>query len=210
MQQVNLYLEEFRKVEPQYSAVMTLIVSGYLIFFGTVCGVILYSMVIHKSNQKLELEQQANYWEEQLDIAFQQNPEPKIDEKIIVSIKGYEAQVRRNKNVLDYLENQQQNITSQSFSIYLSALTWVQQKDLWLTKVAIKRGGESLTLVGRALNPDALPEYLKKLSQLDVFKSLQFEVFDLKRDGEQMKFIVSSESEDKSIEGFLENASSQN
>lgn len=210
MQQVNLYLEEFRSKEPEFSAAMILILCGYLVFIGSVIGIGLYGLVIHEMDENIALENQANFWDEQLNIAFRQNPEPKIDERLIVAITGYENRIRRNKNVLNYLNGQQKDFKRQSFSIYLLGLTWVKQDDLWLTEVAIKQGGESLTLTGRALNPDALPEYLKKLSEIDVFKNLEFEVFDLKRDGNEVQFIVSSEKEDGSLEGFLENATSQN
>ena len=39
---------------------------------------------------------------------------------------------------------------------------------------------------------------------------MQFEVFDLKRDGAEMKFVVSSELQEMSLDDYLEKATSKN
>ncbi|MGR6871721.1 hypothetical protein ACU6U9_05295 [Pseudomonas sp. HK3] len=210
MQQVNLFLEEFKKIEPPYSAAIILLLMGYTLFFSFVVTGGLYALTVKERAVHTDLLEQTRFWQEQFDIAYQQNPEPKISEALLKSIEGYERQITRNMNVLGYLSGRRNVVRKQVFSIYLDALTKIKQDDLWLTKIAIKKGGTSLTLHGRVLNPSGLPEYIRKISELDIFKTMQFEVFDLKRDGDQMKFVVSSEKQEMSIEDYLDKATTKN
>lgn len=207
MQQVNLYLDEFKHHEPILSSAVIVIICGYMVFIGVLVSIISYGVLVHMEKENEVLQRQADYWQEQLQIAFRQNPEPSIDESLLKEIGRIEDQVIRNHSVLRYLKQRQEDFENQSFSVFLLALTWVKQPDLWLTKVAIKRSGKSLTLTGRALQSDALPDYLNKLSTIEVFKNMTFQVFDLQRDGKEYKFIVSSDAQEKNNETVLESVS---
>ena len=81
--------------------------------------------------------------------------------------------------------------------MYLLGLTWIIEKDLWLTEIKISSGGGKLSLSGRALNAEALPSYLKKLSEIEVFADMKFRVFEMKREGDVLNFVVSSDRERK-------------
>ncbi|NVK40162.1 MAG: PilN domain-containing protein [Oceanospirillaceae bacterium] len=208
MQQVNLYLDEFKHQEPEMSSAVILILSGYMVIIGVVISVALSAMSWFVGKDNLGLSQQADYWQEQLDIAFKKNPEPMIDSNLLKNIEQLEKQVLQNEGVLNYLKSRTENIENQSFAVYLLGLTWVYQEDLWLTKVSIKRSGQSLTLTGKALNSRALPAYLKKLSEIEVFKNMTFQVFDLQKEGKEFKFVVSSDAQEKTLDGYFENVSS--
>ena len=41
MQQVNLYLEEFKKIEPEYSANTIFLLMGYVLFIGVIISIAL-------------------------------------------------------------------------------------------------------------------------------------------------------------------------
>lgn len=86
----------------------------------------------------------------------------------------------------------------------------MNQEDLWLTKVAIKDGGQSLSLSGKTLNPDSLPVYLDKLSELEVFSDMSFRVFDLTREPDGLSFEVSTKKEVKTVESLLEKVTDRN
>ncbi|MFT5593871.1 MAG: hypothetical protein ACI8SR_002258 [Oceanicoccus sp.] len=210
MQQVNLFLDEFKKIELPYSASVIALLLGYVFVIGLAVTAGLYVLTMQERTMEKEVAEQSVFWKEKYDVAFQQNPEPKISDILLRSIEGYENQISRNEDVLNYLSDRRDLIDKRTFSVYLEALTKIKQENLWLTKVLIKKGGTSLSLYGRVLDPSDLPAYLKKISDLDVFKSMQFEIFDLKRNGDQMKFVVSSEKQEKSIEDYLEQATSKN
>jgi hypothetical protein len=210
MQQVNLYQVDLQKTEADYSAAIIYIILGYMVFIGLVVSLVLYFISTQEIRSKQALQEQADFWNAQLDIAYRQHPEPKVDDILLRSIEGYESQISRNENVLEYLNSRKEVISNRKLSIYLEALTQVKQDNLWLTNVSIKKDGRSMSIKGQALEASALPEYIKKISDLDIFKSMEFVVFDLKRVGSTMKFVVSSEQQEKSIEDFLESAESQN
>jgi hypothetical protein len=210
MQQVNLYQIDLQKTEAEYSAAIIYIILGYMVFIGLVVSLVLYFVSTQEIRSKQALQEQADFWNAQLDIAYRQHPEPKVDDILLRSIEGYESQISRNENVLEYLNSRKEVISNRKLSIYLEALTQVKQDNLWLTNVSIKKDGRSMSIKGQALEASALPEYIKKISDLDIFKSMEFVVFDLKRVGSTMKFVVSSEQQEKSIEDFLESAESQN
>lgn len=210
MQQVNLYQVDLQKTEADYSAAIIYIILGYMVFIGLVVSLVLYFISTQEIRSKQALQEQADFWNAQLDIAYRQHPEPKVDDILLRSIEGYESQISRNENVLGYLNSRKEVINNRKLSIYLEALTQVKQDNLWLTNVLIKKDGRSMSIKGQTLEASALPEYIKKISDLDIFKSMEFVVFDLKRVGRKMKFVVSSEQQEKSIEDFLESAESQN
>ena len=110
MQQVNLYQVELQKTEPDYCAAIIYIILGYLIFIGLVVSLILYYISAQEIRSKTELQEQADFWNTQLDIAYRQHPEPKVDDILLRSIEGYESQISRNENVLEYLSSRKEVI----------------------------------------------------------------------------------------------------
>ena len=210
MQQINLYLDEFKQIEPKYSAVFILILSGYALFIGVVVSTILATLVWYQESSMKDHSAKALDWEAQLELAKQAYPEPKTDPLLLRKIETLKQNVARNKTVLRYLNSRQLEVENQAFSVLLLALTWVNQDDLWLTSVAIRDGGQSLSLEGRTLAPESLPKYLDKLSELEVFSDMSFRVFDLKREGDALVFQVSSKKEVKSVETLLEQVSKGN
>lgn len=55
--------------------------------------------------------------------------------------------------------------TAAGFSRYMMALSRQSLPGVWLTGFDLAAGGSELTLSGRALNPDLLPEYLQRLTR---------------------------------------------
>lgn len=210
MQQVNLYLNEFKHIEPPYSAATLLYLSVYSILFGFLISGFLVSILWWQKAELKVSKKQLNVWQENLAIAKIEFPEPKVDEKFKVIISELKEEMARNKVVLKYLESRQIQVEHQSFSVFLLALTWVIEKDLWLTDIQITEGGENLHLSGRALKADSLPIYLKKLSEIDVFSNMKFRVFEMDREENEFSFVVSSMREGRDLESILEQFTGKN
>ena len=200
MQQVNLYLDEFKHIEPPYSAVTLMFLSVYSLVLGLLIGGGLLSVLWWQQSDLKANKKQLNVWQENLSIAKIEFPEPQIDEHLKNNISRLKEEFVRNKAVLKYLQSRQIEVEHQSFSVLLLALTWVSEKDLWLTDIKITGGGENLFLSGRSLRADSLPSYLEKLSEIDVFSQLQFRVFEMDREGDEFTFVVSSTREEDSLE----------
>jgi len=200
MQQVNLYLDEFKHIEPPYSAVTLMFLSVYSLVLGLLIGGGLLSVLWWQQSDLKANKKQLNVWQENLSIAKIEFPEPQIDEHLKNNISRLKEEFVRNKAVLKYLQSRQIEVEHQSFSVLLLALTWVSEKDLWLTDIKITGGGENLFLSGRSLRADSLPSYLEKLSEIDVFSQLQFRVFEMDREGDEFTFVVSSTREEDGLE----------
>ena len=210
MQQINLYLDEFKRIEPKFSAAVILILSGYAFVIGVIITGVLVSMLWYQQSNLKQHQAKATEWEKQLAAAEQVYPEPKVDPLLLRKIDTLKENIARNQTVLRYLNGRQLEVENQAFSVLLLALTWVNQEDLWLTKVAIKDGGQSLSLTGKTLNPDSLPVYLDKLSELEVFSDMSFRVFDLTREPDGLSFEVSTKKEVKTVESLLEKVTDRN
>jgi len=210
MQQINLYLDEFKRIEPKFSAAVVLILSGYAFVIGAIISGALAGMLWYQQSNLKQHQAKATEWEKQLAAAEQVYPEPKVDPLLLRKIDSLKENIARNQTVLRYLNGRQLEVENQAFSVLLLALTWVNQEDLWLTKVAIKDGGQSLSLTGKTLNPDSLPVYLDKLSELEVFSDMSFRVFDLTREPDGLSFEVSTKKEVKTVESLLEKVTDRN
>ena len=210
MQQINLYLDEFKRIEPKFSAAVVLILSGYAFVIGAIISGALAGMLWYQQSNLKQHQAKATEWEKQLAAAEQAYPEPKVDPLLLRKIDSLKENIARNQTVLRYLNGRQLEVENQAFSVLLLALTWVNQEDLWLTKVAIKDGGQSFSLSGKTLNPDSLPVYLDKLSELEVFSDMSFRVFDLTREPDGLSFEVSTKKEVKTVESLLEKVTDRN
>lgn len=75
-----------------------------------------------------------------------------------------EAQLRSRNEVAEALNGGIVG-TAAGFSRYMMALSRQNLPGVWLTGFDLAAGGSELTLSGRALNPDLLPEYLQRLTR---------------------------------------------
>jgi len=209
MQQINLYLDEFKHIEPSYGANTMLLLALASVLGAGFVSVILASLMWWWQGELAGHQKQWQAWQQDLQVAKARYPEPQVDARLVRSITAVKLDIERNRKVLQYLHSRQLDAEHQSFSVYLLALTWVMEKDLWLTEVKISKGGASLSLSGRALTAGALPSYLKKLSEIEVFADMKFRVFEMNRTQEGLTFVVSSDREEKELKDVLELLSGQ-
>ncbi len=208
-QQVNLYLDDFKQIEPPYSARFMQFITVYSLVLSLLISALFLILNWSIKSEVASYKKDVSTWTHELKLAKIEFPEPQINAIFPRKISSLKEDVKRNKKVLTYLTSRQLQAELQSFSILLLALTWVNQKDLWLTDIRISKGGANLSLTGRALNADALPSYLKKLANLDVFSELKFKVFEMDRDGDQFVFTVSSEREGGQLESTIKQISTK-
>jgi Tfp pilus assembly protein PilN len=204
MQQVNFYKGEFRKIEPPFSSATLLIVVGYSFIVSLIICIVLLFLGYLKQNDVLKNKTDLTNVNGELEQTRKKYPTPKIDAKILSQIDILKIRAVKNKKVLEYLETREVDISQQSFSIMLDGLSKIQQKNLWLTEIEILKGGRQIRLTGRTLSAASLPEYLKKLSKIQSFVDLEFEVFDMTRTKIGLNFIVSSKRDDDDSKEKLE------
>lgn len=197
MQQINLYLEEFKHKKRPYSAqtIMVAMLAGFALSVIASVGIWMtnYKMKSQIEGQREKVEAAENYLKE----VAKDYPAPIIDSRLERTVEAMSERKDRNQRLLGYLSKHNLSIHRQSFSRILEALYGISEKGLWLTSIIIRDGGTSITLQGLMQKPDSLPKYLKKLGQEAAFQGMQFSVFDLNRQAENIAFKVSSERKEE-------------
>jgi len=210
MQQINLYQDDFREKVIPYSASIILILNMYILMICAVVLVILIIIYQVKENQYQLLSDKEQYWLGQLTQVKKSFPEPKIDEQLLSEIARYEIQERQNLIIIKHLNKKDTFDINVKFSEYLTGLAMVDQDDTWLNFVEIDKSGKSIELEGFAIHSDAIPEYLNKLSRIEIFSNMDFERIEISKKGEYLNFIVASEIEEEESGFSLERSSTQN
>lgn len=205
MQQVNLYLDEFKFIEPPFSAAIILIISGYVLVVGAVISLVMGFYFMSEKRAAEVSQTKAVQWSEQLSLAEQQYPAPVVSENLKKKLAGLKSDIQRNNLVLSYLKNRQEEAENQAFSVLLLALTWVREEGLWLTHIKIQNGGRALQLKGKALTSEALPKYIDKLREVEVFADMGFRVFDMHRGEDGLEFEIASYHQEQKVEAVMEN-----
>lgn len=207
MQQVNLYLDELKKIEPKFSANIILIINGYVFFLGILVFIVLLAMSQYKFHQQKNLKIESEKWKKTLFDAEEVYKKPKIDGYLIENISRYEEKIEKNSDVLKYLKGKEISSVEISFSRLLEALARVEQDDTWLKRVEIFDSGRSMVLTGFSEKSEAIPEYLKKLSSMDEFKNTEFERVEISQKDNYLMFVIGSINEESKAGISLEKTS---
>ncbi len=204
MQQVNLYIDEFKHIEPAFSARSIRNYGLYSLLLGLLVSGILALMSWWVESNLDERQMAASKINAELEDVRNLYPEPKVDSRYLNQIDVLKQKKLRNDNVLQYLSSRQIEAEYQSFSTFLLALSVIKEKNLWLTHIKIFESGKALMLTGRALEADSVPRYFEKLTEVSVFADMDFKVFDLTRDNDGLKFVISSKREEVELETLLD------
>jgi hypothetical protein len=207
MQQVNFFQDEFKRIDPPYSAAVLVIVLSYSLAMCLLISIIFIYLAQSVSADLLKNKAQLNKLNSQLAITKKEYPAPKVDGNLLNQLEILKLRKDKNKKVLKYLETREMDISQQSFSAMMNGLTQIQQKNLWLTQIEILNGGQEIKLTGSTLSAAALPKYLKKLATVPSFFEMEFEVFDMTRSNNGLDFVVSSKRDKDDSKDKLESIS---
>lgn len=207
MQQVNFYQDVFKEIDVPFSAVMLLIVLAYsVVGAALITGALHMAMQFKHTDFNSENQKLVSLVGE-LEAVKISHPKVVIDDRLVQRIALLETKSAKNKKVIHYLESRNVKTEKQSFLRMLSGLKRVQQPGLWLTKLKFSQGGSDITLNGKMLSADALPEYLKQLSTYPEFTELEFKVFEIKKSSDAYSFVVSSKRSENGVNELLEKIS---
>lgn len=203
MQQVNLYLEEFKEKRVPFSAETWVFFTFGTLMFCFIATVVVFIMYVssaeHISHAKKALADSTLAFEQ----AQQEYKIIEIDARLLSRIESMKKRRSQNKQLLKYLTKRNIHRSQQSFAAMLTALTRIQEPGLWLTEVQFDQAGDGLSLTGFAQNPESVPSYIKKLGKKEAFAGMQFKVFDLKRQQGQLAFTLSSQRQENEINEAL-------
>ncbi|OOZ39614.1 hypothetical protein BOW53_10745 [Solemya pervernicosa gill symbiont] len=180
MQQINLYQPVLkRKSKPLSFGSMVLFTTLFVLLCG---GYIGYSKWQYQEREtKLQaLEQRVEQMRaenEKLEKAFPVKQKSKLLEKRLEQIRVTQQAKQHALALLNsgYFGN------TEGFSAYMEGMARQRIDKLWLSNIAIKRGGEQMQIKGSTYSADLLPRYLQQLAVEKVFKGREFAIFSMTR-----------------------------
>lgn len=180
MQEINLYLPEFRpRSEPLNARHMGIVVLVVLL------AIVLWSFwSLARTSQletDLELERETLQGvQEQVQTLTAQLPARRgaSVEQQMVQLR---SEVQRREQILRLITRQNLG-NAEGFSLQLQTLARQSMKDLALSRVSLLSGGSYVELVGRVRQPELVPVYLQRLRAEQSFAQVGFGVIDVARE----------------------------
>lgn len=179
-QQINLFNPLFLKQKKYFSVVtmaraIAVLVSGLAIFY-------LYA-VVQDGKLSQRAEESTRSYDLQKDRFIRVSAElapGKIDTQLEQDLRAAEAAVAGRQNLLREMQTGVMGNTA-GYSEYMRAFARQAVQGLWLTGIQIAEGGEQLALDGRALQPDLLPTYIRRLNGEAAMRGRPFESLTIAR-----------------------------
>ncbi len=180
-QQVNLYQPIFRENKPLFSA--KAIAAGLAITFLGLSAVYGYAwwQTERLAAEVASLVAQRDAAQARLTSLAQKLPKREQSKILQRRIAQLGQVLTTKRQTVDSLK-QRLKQTSHGFSAYLEGLARQTMDGLWVTGLKIADGGMTLTLTGRALDPELVPELVTRLSREPAFTGLSFNALNIRRD----------------------------
>lgn len=198
MQQVNLYLPEFRpRREPMNAAQMGLVLLAVLVL--VIAWSIFSGVRTTQLEAALEAErEQLRAVQSEVQTLTAQLPArrgPNVEERVA----ELRAEVRRREQILNVISRQNLG-NAEGFSAQLQTLARQSLEDVALSHFALKSGGNYVELAGRVQRPELVPMYLRRLRKDQSFAEVRFGVLDVAREpddqGPGLKFSIQQAERD--------------
>lgn len=179
MQQINLYLAEFRPQRLWLS--LTQLVVGVLVL-ALLLG--LWSFWSHLGNQRLSdslVAEQAELDALREEVAQTQAALGSTrGQDIETEMARLEADIAQRERILTVIARQNLG-NAQGFSRQMSALARQSLEDIQVQHFALHRGGEYAELRGLTRRADQVPVYVQRLRTEDSFRQVRFGVLQLEQ-----------------------------
>lgn len=202
MQQINLYLPEFRPNREPVRAVHML--WGCLAF---ILLLVLYSFYSQHQYQQLQLrlkqEQQAQEGlKQQLNLLKAQKP-AQASAQLDLQIQQLQKNLQRHQQILSMISNQNLG-NDKGFSAQLTALGQASLSSISLESFSLQKNGSYAEMSGKTRAADQVPLYLQRLRNNPSFTHVAFGVLKIERDEKNtslLQFSLAKPDDGKSKSG---------
>lgn len=198
MQQINLYLPEFRPNREPLRAI-------HMLWGALVLLVLLVCFSVYSNHQlgllqtQLVAEQKVqDTLQAQLKVLAAQKP-AQASADLDVKITQLQKNVQRHQQILAMISSQDLG-NDKGFSAQLNALAQASLNTISVKSFSLQRGGKYAELTGLARSADQIPFYLQRLRKDPSFTDVGFGVLNIARDTEQgglLKFSLAKAKDDK-------------
>ena len=174
MQQINLYLDEFRpNREPLRSTHM---VWGLVLLLLLLGATSIYQISVNRALNDQIASQRQVVAAAKLEVAELLKNSPKNDLAILdAQVLELTQEVARREQIYDVISNKNLG-NNTGFSEFLRALGRQSLPSLSLQALSLQRGGNYVEFAGTARTADQVPLYIQRLRSEEAFKSVAFGV----------------------------------
>lgn len=175
MQQVNLYLQLERAVEPPFSAkqqAMALAAAAAVMLFIYVVLMVLVSL---QADSVSVLRAEQGQLSRSLGELQAKKQALEDNQPLFKEIASLEAEVKFRRQLLHSV-NPEDKPDGNGFAPYLQGLGRQAIDGMWFTRIHLTNSGREMALTGRTNKAELLPRYLQKLARETIFDGQQFSV----------------------------------
>mgnify|MGYP001037391270 FL=1 len=192
MQQINLYLDEFKKPkEPVTPGLMAQVMAATL----ALCVVVSCAFLVREwfaVRESINAQAEVERITEESRVLSSQLVERDQRAQFRQSIAQAEEQLTSSETVRAFLAQLQVD-NFEGFSVFMKDLARARQQGLRLTQIEINEGGKELSLRGEAVASDLIPKFVKRLAQSEsVLNKEQFDSGISKTDLDTFNFTLRS------------------
>lgn len=191
MQQINLYLPEFRPKVEMLSAERAALLLTVLLVLLVGLQMVRASDMNAAEAVAAELERQQLALKEQA-TALKKAPKPVKDAALERQIEQLRDAIRNREGVAGIIANRSLG-NDAGFSQHLVALGQRKVEGVSLQEFTLQSGGAFLRLSGVSQKPELVPLYLSQLQNDDTFKTTKFGYLSLRNQGSGVNFLVSGD-----------------
>jgi len=178
VQQINLYQDRFKEKRLWISATQLATVLVILVAAGAIWSFLL-SDRLDKANQRyLAVKADQVRMTVELASASAELAQLLEDTRLDEDIEDTSRQISARKKVLTFVDANRFG-SGQGFSNYLVALSNLQVKDVWLSRIRLAEN--FMAIKGSSLSAEKVPGYFDRFSEETVFKGNRFDLFEVSR-----------------------------
>jgi Tfp pilus assembly protein PilN len=196
-QQINLHQPIFRQQRALFSARIVLRIAGiWALALGVIWGLSLWRDGL-LAGEQARLERNRDFAAAQLKELTGTAADPARSQQLEAEVATLSSQRAQKEGVLRVLMRGDLGGTT-GFAPHMETLARRRIDGVWLTRVTLSAGGQEVSLGGRTLDAERLPEFLERLAADDEegLRGARFGEVRLERadDGESLRFELNASS----------------
>lgn len=174
VQNVNLYLPEFRRKKHWLDARAMLLLAGVSLAVLTIVSGVEYAQLSSLRADRAVAEAQLQQAQAVTAALIEEFGVQTEDLALLDDIRDMESELQSKQTLLQFLEGRELG-NANGFSEHLADLSRYHVQGLSLNQISLENGGRSVRLVGQVIKADLVPIYLQNLSKGATYAGTNFE-----------------------------------
>ncbi|MDY6983536.1 MAG: hypothetical protein SV422_10650 [Pseudomonadota bacterium] len=174
VQNINLYLPEFRLKKHWLNARVMLLLAGVSLVLLTLASGVEYWQLSRLRADRAAADVQAEQAAAATAALVEELGVQTEDLVLLDDIRELETQLQSKQTLLQFLEGRELG-NAGGFSEYLADLSRYHVQGLSLKEITLEDGGRSVRLAGQVVKAELVPMYLQSLSQGATYAGTNFE-----------------------------------